>query len=84
MTKKCNGISNKQYLCSTPSVPFYVTLIPFWDVPKRMNLQYLLFLNTTFHYYTHYFLPLSLFYNNINTITPTIFLHYLKSIIKYW
>lgn len=34
-------------------------------------------------YYTHYFIPLSPFYNNINIITPATFLLYLKSTIKY-
>ena len=70
-------------LLRTPSVPINSIQFPFWDVPSFLYIPNIVTFNNIKHYYTHFFLPLSPFYNNINTITPTIFLHYLKSIIKY-
>ena len=70
-------------LIVTPSVPINSIQFPLWDVPSFLYILNIVTFNNIKHYYTHFFLPLSPFYNNINTITPTIFLHYLKSIIKY-
>ena len=60
----CNLIALIVIISIIPSVPIYMTLIPFWDISKIMNLLYLLFLNTTFHYYTHYFFILRSFILN--------------------
>ena len=70
-------------LKTTPSVPMNCIQFPFWDVPPIVYIPKVVnFYNIKYHY-TNYILPLSSFDNNINTITPTTFLHYLKSIIKY-
>ena len=69
-------------LLSTPSVPINSIQFPFWDVPSFLYIPKIATFYNIKHYYTHYILPLSPFYNNKNTITPTTFLHYLKSIIK--
>ena len=69
-------------LLTTPSVPIISIQFPFWDVPSFLYIPKIATFHNIKHYSTHYILPLSLFYNNKNTITPTTFLHYLKSIIK--
>ena len=67
----------------TPSVPMNCIQFPLWDVPPIVYVPKVVNFYNIKHNYTHYFPPLSPFYNNINTITPTTLLHYLKFIIKY-
>ena len=71
----CKLIALIVIISTIPSIPFYMTLIPFWDISKIMNLLYLLFLNTTYHYYTHYFSILYSFILNKHYYT-----HYLPSL----
>ncbi|WOG98596.1 hypothetical protein DCAR_0417940 [Daucus carota subsp. sativus] len=75
---ECLEIRNFRY---TLSVPINSIQFP-WDVPSILYIPKIAIFYNIKHYYTHYILPLSPFYNNKNTITPTTFLHYLKSIIK--
>ena len=76
-THECFRQSN-----NTPSVPINSIQFPLWDVPSFLYIPKIATFYNIKHYYTHYILPLSPFYNNKNTITPTTLLHYLKSIIK--
>ena len=52
-------------------IHFFFYISSFLYIPK-IAIFY-----TIKHYYTHYILPLSQFYNNKNIITPAILLHYL-------
>ena len=76
------GTAAQQYYILPPS-RWIVLHFLFWDVPPIVYILKVVNFYNIKHLYTNYFLPLSPFYNNINTITPTTFLHSLKSIIKY-
>ena len=67
----------------TPSITCICIQFFFWNVPPIVYISKVVNSYNVKHHYTNYFLPISPFYNNRNTITPTNFLHYLKSIIKY-